>query len=72
MLDLIDVLLIDYIKQNRLKFFIYLLTILFIFPLESAYLSKLYGDLFESIGKFSNLHNKKPGNVQIYSHLDKI
>ena len=65
MLDLINVLLVDYIKENKLKFFIYLITILLIFPLESAYLSKLYGDLFESIGKTTNLHN----NYNVKKHL---
>ena len=65
MLDLINVLLIDYIKENKLKFFIYLITILLIFPLESAYLSKLYGDLFESIGKTTNLHN----NYNVKKHM---
>ena len=51
MIDLINFLLFDYIKENKFKFIIYLLCILLIFPLESAYLSKLYGDLFENIDK---------------------
>ena len=64
MIDLLNALLIDYIKENKLKFFIYLICILLIFPLESAYLSKLYGDLFDVIGKTglkfnSNFDDKK-------------
>jgi len=71
MIDLINILLVDYIKENKLKFFIYLITILFIFPLESAYLSKLYGDLFESIGNSVNLHNNYSNKKHILESTPK-
>jgi len=71
MIDLLNILLIDYIKENKLKFFIYLITILFIFPLESAYLSKLYGDLFENIGKSVNLHNNYSDKKHILEYTPK-
>ena len=71
MIDLINVLLFDYIKENKLKFFIYMISILLIFPLESAYLSKLYGDLFESIGKSSNLHNNYSDKKHVLSYTPK-
>ena len=63
MLDLINALLFDYVEENKFYFFIYLVCILLIFPLESAYISKLYGDLFDVIGRKglkmnNNLDNK--------------
>jgi len=64
MIDLLNVLLIDYIKENNLKFFIYLICILLIFPLESAYISKLYGDLFDAIGKTGLKLNSKFDNAK--------
>ena len=69
MIDLLNVLLIDYIKENNLKFFIYLICILLIFPLESAYISKLYGDLFDAIGKTGLKLNSKFDNAKHILHF---
>ena len=72
MLDLLNVLLIDYIKEHKLYFLIYFICILFIFPLESAFLSKLYGDLFETIGKSGiKLHDNYSTKKHILSYTPK-
>ena len=42
---------LDFLVQHKLKFIIYGLIIVFVFPLEAIFLPEVYGNLFEKLNQ---------------------